>query len=298
MPPEILNPILIVGILGLVLGVALSVAAKVFYVEVDPRIEQVEELLPGVNCGGCGFPGCSGYAEAVVTGRAAPNLCVADPACGAKIAALLGISVEEKIREVAVVRCRGDMSTDNKKYKYLGDISCAEAVILAEGPNPCRYGCMAMGTCVKACKFDAIHLREKEPPAVDREKCVGCGACVNACPKNLISLLPENRRAIVLCCNHDKGKSAKDQCKIACIACGMCAKKCPEKAIEMVNNLPVIDYEKCVECGMCAAVCPQNTILYIGHNPAIEILEKEKAAKAAKKAAAAKKKQAEDGDKA
>jgi RnfABCDGE-type electron transport complex B subunit len=284
MPPEILNPILIVGLTGLLLGVALSLAAKVFYIEVDPRIEQVEDLLPGANCGGCAFPGCSGYAEAVVAGKAAPNLCVVDRNCGPEIAELLGLAVEDKVRSVAVVSCRGDMSVDNKKYDYLGDISCAEAVILAEGPNPCRYGCMAMGSCVKACKFDAIHLRDKEPPLVDRDKCVGCGACVSACPKSLITLAPENRRAIVLCCNHDKGLSAKNQCKIACIACGKCAKSCPEQAIEMANNLPVINYEKCVACGMCSAVCPQNTILFIGHNPAIEILEKEKAAKAAAKA--------------
>jgi electron transport complex protein RnfB len=281
MPPEILNAVLIVGLLGLLLGVALSVAAKVFYIETDPRIEQVEALLPGANCGGCGLPGCSAYAEAVVTGKMPPNLCVVDRSCGEKIAALLGMSVEEKEREVAVVRCRGDMSLDNKKYKYLGDISCAEAIILAEGPNPCRYGCMAMGSCVKACKFDAIHLREKQPPLVDRDKCVGCGACVSACPKNLISLLPESKRVMVLCCNHDKGKSAKDQCKIACIACAKCAKSCPVQAIEMVANLPVIDYDKCIECGMCAAVCPQNTILFIGENPAIAQLEKEKAEKAA-----------------
>lgn len=274
MPPEILQPIIILGALGLLFGIVLSVSAKVFHVEVDPRIEQVEDILPGINCGGCGYPGCSGYATAVVAGGVAPNLCVADPSAAEKIGALMGMEVEEKIPMLAVVRCRGDVSLDNYKYEYLGDMTCAEAVLVAEGPNPCRYGCLGMGTCVDSCPFDAMHMRDGLPSEVDPEKCVACGNCVSACPKNLIELVPSDRKTIVLCCSHDRGKSAKDMCKIACIGCGKCAKKCPEDAIELVNNLPVIDYEKCTACGICAEACPQNTILFKGEKPVVSTTDK------------------------
>ena len=270
MSPEILNPILLLGILGLVFGLGLSLAARVFAVEVDPRVEALEETLPGANCGGCGYPGCSGYAEAIASGAAAPNLCTAASAeVIARIGEIMGVTIEAKERMIAVVRCRGDVSTDNRKYDYLGDSSCAEAVLVAEGPNPCVYGCVGMGTCVHACPFDAIHIRPGRPPAVDPDKCTACGNCVVACPKNLIDLVPASRKTIVLCCNHDKGKSAKDSCAIACIGCGKCSKNCPEQCITMDNNLPHIDYEKCTACGTCAAVCPQKTIFFDGVLPEV-----------------------------
>ncbi len=262
MPTELIYPIAMLAGFGLALGIGLAIAAKVFAVEVDPRVEAIEKLLPGANCGGCGFPGCSGYAEAMVLAGASPSLCPAIKAPEQKkVGEVLGVVVEERAPMMAVIRCAGKVSSENFKYDYMGEPDCATAVLLAGGPNPCRYGCLGMGSCVKACPFGAMTLRPDLPPIVDPEKCVACGRCVSACPKALIALMPVDRQIIVMCSSLDKGKPVKDLCAVGCIACGLCAKKCPETAITMERNLPVIDYAKCTSCGTCAEVCPQNSIL-------------------------------------
>lgn len=265
MSNEILIPVLLIGGFGLLFGFGLAFAARVFAVQVDPKIEQVEDLLPGANCGACGLPGCGGYAVAVVEGGAAPNLCAAVSAeARAKIGEILGVVIEERETPIAVVRCTGDISPEHHKYEYVGETDCAEAVFIAEGPNPCRYGCVGMGSCAAACPFDAMILKGGRPPEPDPERCVGCGLCVTACPKNLIELVPRDRQVLVLCRSHYKGKQVKEFCKTGCITCNICAKKCPEEAIEMVDNLPVIDYAKCTACGTCAEKCKPGTILFTG----------------------------------
>ena len=268
MPQEIYIPLILLGALRLLFGAGLAVAGKIFAVQVDERIEKIEELLPGANCGACGFPGCSGFADAVVAGKASPALCAAvSSADRLKIFEILGQEAEEKAPEIAVIRCTGDISPERHKFEYIGETDCAEAMLLAEGPNPCRFGCLGMGSCAAACPFGAIRIVEGKPPEIIEEKCVACGKCVETCPKNLITIMPRDRDVLVLCMSHLKGKEVKDACKTGCIGCGLCAKKCPEQAITMVDNLPVIDYEKCTSCGTCSEVCPQKTILFTGKKP-------------------------------
>ncbi|MFH1539839.1 MAG: RnfABCDGE type electron transport complex subunit B [bacterium] len=265
MSNEILIPVIMLGAFGLLFGFGLAFAARVFAVQVDPRIEKIEELLPGANCGACGLPGCSGYAAAVVRGEAPPNLCAAvSSESRARISEILGVAIEEREIPIAVVRCTGDVSPGHHKFNYLGETVCAEAVFIAEGPNPCRFGCVGMGSCVAACPFDAMIMGEGKPPSPDPDKCVGCGLCVTACPKNLIELAPRDRHVFVLCRSHYKGKQVKEICKTGCTGCGICAKKCPEEAIELVDNLPVINHEKCKNHGVCAEKCPSNAILFTG----------------------------------
>ncbi|MFA6451436.1 MAG: RnfABCDGE type electron transport complex subunit B [bacterium] len=265
MSTDLIYPIALLGGFGLVFGVVLAIAALVFAVEIDPRVEAIEKLLPGANCGGCGFPGCSGYAEAMVLAGASGSMCPAvKPAERAKIGEILGIVIEESKPMIAVVRCAGCVTTEKSKYDYMGEQDCATAVILAGGPNHCRYGCVGMGSCVKACRFDAIHLRDGQTPEVDPAKCIACGKCAGACPKSLIAIMPADRDVIVMCSSRGKGKPVKDICAVGCIACGLCSKKCPETAITIEYNLPVIDYNKCTSCGTCAEVCPQKSILFKG----------------------------------
>ena len=259
---EIIWPIIALGGLGLVLGLGLAIASKFLSVSVDPKIETVRTLLPGANCGGCGYPGCDGFAKAVAEGKANITQCsVIDENNLRQIAALLGIDTVAAVKHVARVLCQGDSETCSTKYKYSGIDDCRAAAALAGGPSSCRFGCVGMLSCAKACQFDAIYLDEHCIAAIDEDKCTGCGACVETCPKNVIELRPQNQTVYVACRTTDKGKAVTLACKAGCIACGLCAKKCPEGAITMENNLPVIDYDKCTACGVCAQVCPKGSIV-------------------------------------
>lgn len=254
-------PILVLGLLGLGFAVMLFFASKRFAVKVDPRIEEILKVLPGANCGACGFPGCAGLAEAIAEGRAEPGGC---PAGGIEVAkkvgAIMGREVETKVELVAFVRCRVGRKKAKKKFKYEGVNNCQAANILFEGDTLCSYGCLGLGSCVEACLFDAIHIDEQGIAVVDPEKCKSCGKCVTACPKNLIVLVPKTQQVLVACANEKRGKEAKEVCEIACIGCRICEKQCPQKAITIVNNLPVIDFEKCDQCGICVEKCPTKAI--------------------------------------
>ena len=259
---SILFPVLSIGGLGLVFGAGLGYAGKVFAVDEDPRIGQVTECLPGANCGGCGFPGCGGLAAAIVAGEAPVNGC---PVGGAKSAAaiseVMGVTVEEKEREVAFVKCGGTCDLSANKYQYFGMSDCGMASQLAGGgAKGCSYGCLGLGSCVKACAFDAIHI-VNGVAVVDDEKCVACGKCVASCPNHLIELVPYKAEHLVRCNSHDKGKDVKAACAAGCIGCTLCTKQCEFDAIHMENNLAVIDYEKCTNCGKCAVKCPAKVIL-------------------------------------
>lgn len=257
----ILWPLIALGGLGLVLGLGLAIASKVFDVKSDPNVEKVRELLPGANCGGCGFPGCDGFARAVAEGKADASKCVAISKGNlAAVGAVLGVEVKEGERVVARVICRGDSENCVSKYKYLGISDCRAAAALAGGPSACPYGCVGLLTCGRVCPFDAIYLSDKGIATVDEEKCTGCGVCIAACPKHGITLMPKERSVYVTCRTTRKGKAVTEVCKAGCIACGLCTKKCPEGAIVLKDNLPVIDYEKCMGCGTCAAVCPKGVI--------------------------------------
>jgi len=258
---EIIWPVVALGGLGLLLGLGLAIASKLLAVKVDPNIEKVRELLPGANCGGCGFPGCDGFSKALCEGNAQVSQCSA-LSCDnlSAIAEVLGVDAEAGEKMVARVLCRGDSENCVSQFKYSGISDCRAAAMLAGGPSACAYGCVGLLTCAKVCPFGAIYLTDKGIAAVDEDICTGCGKCAEACPKNGIMIMPKRNKVYVSCRTTEKGKAVATVCKAGCIACRLCAKKCPEDAIVMKDNLPVIDYDKCTGCGTCAQVCPKNTI--------------------------------------
>ena len=258
---EILFPVLSLGGLGLLFGLLLGFANDKFKVEVDERIPKVRECLPGANCGSCGFAGCDAYAEAVVNGEAKPNLCnPGGSSAASNISEILGISVEMGDPVVAYVHCNGTCNNAKTKSIYYGVKDCNMAMNTpGAGNKSCEFGCLGFGSCVKACKFDALEIVDGVAK-VNKDNCVACGACVNACPKGIISIVPKETKVLINCNSHSKGKEVMDACSVGCIGCGLCAKNCPKEAITMVNNLPVIDYSKCVNCGICANKCPKHCI--------------------------------------
>ncbi len=258
---SIIWPLIVMGGLGLVLGLGLAIASKIFDVKTDPLVEQVRELLPGANCGGCGIPGCDGFAKAVAFGEANASRCVAISCENLDaISALMGVSADASEKKVARVRCHGDSENCISKYTYTGIHDCRAAAQLAGGPSACAFGCVGLLTCGKVCPFGAIYLSDKGIAAVDESLCTGCAKCEAVCPKHVISVMPKSRNVFIACRTTEKGKAAAAICKAGCIACGLCAKKCPEGAITMSDNLPHIDYDKCTGCGVCVGVCPKGSI--------------------------------------
>lgn len=258
----ILLAALVIGITGLLIGLLLGVAGKKFAVEVDERVILVREELPGNNCGGCGYAGCDGLADAIVKGEAPVNACpVGGPSVAEAIGKIMGTSAEAGERRVAFVKCNGTCDKTSVLYNYYGIHDCKKlALIPGEGDKACNYGCMGYGSCVKACAFDAIHI-VNGVALVDKEKCVSCGKCVEECPKHLIELVPYEAKHIVQCSSHDKGKDVKAVCEVGCIGCGICVKQCEYDAITLENNLAYIDQSKCTKCGKCAEKCPAKIIL-------------------------------------
>lgn len=258
----IITATVVVGVVGLIVGLFLGIAAISFKVEVDEREEAILGVLPGNNCGGCGYAGCSGLAAAIVKGEAPVNACpVGGDAVGNKVAEIMGVESAAGNKQVAFVHCKGDCNKAKTDYQYYGVEDCAMvAYVPGGGPKTCNYGCLGFGSCVKACPFDAIHV-VNGIAVVDKEACKACGKCVAACPKNLISLVPYDAKHIVACSSKDKGPVAMKACDVACIGCGLCKKNCPNEAIEVVDFHAVIDQEKCTKCGKCAEVCPKKCIL-------------------------------------
>jgi electron transport complex protein RnfB len=258
----VLTAALSLGASGLVIGALLAIAAKKFRVETDQKVEDILAVLPGANCGGCGFPGCSGLAEAIAEGKAKTNACVVGGAVLAqKIASIMGTSAEDVEPQVAVVYCQGDNEKAVISAEYEGISDCAALNALG-GTKDCPFGCLGLGSCVKACQFDAIHMNDKGIPVVDKEKCTGCGACVKACPRQVIDLAPKSKEVHILCRSYDRGAAVRKYCKIGCIACTICVKSCPQKAIAMdKGTLAKIDYSLCDNCGICATKCPSKCII-------------------------------------
>ncbi len=257
---QILLAIIIVGGMGLLFGALLGIAGKVFAVKVDERIPQILDVLPGANCGGCGFAGCSAYANALVEGGVRPNMCpVGGSAAAEKIAEILGVEAEEKEKLVARVLCNGSPERALQKYNFDGPMDCYSANRLGGGEKMCPHGCLGLGSCVKVCQFDAISVKNGVA-VVDVEKCVACGACAKECPKNIIKILPAKSKYTITCKSVEKGKLTRHDCQVGCIGCGICAKNCPQEAITVKDNLAAIDPLKCVNCGICVSKCPQHTI--------------------------------------
>lgn len=266
----ILIAVIVLGCIALVSAVILYVCSKKFAVHEDPRLGQVTELLPGANCGGCGFPGCSGMAAALVKGADAGSidglLCpVGGAGTMSRVADLLGMAVANTEPKVAVVRCNGTCEMRPRIAEYNGLRTCLAMNSCGAGETACGYGCLGCGDCVRACTFGAINMNsETGLPEVNDDLCTACGACVKACPRHIIELRkkgPKNRRIYVRCVNKDKGPAAMKACKAACIGCGKCEKECKFEAITIADNLSYINADKCRMCRKCVEVCPTHAIV-------------------------------------
>ncbi|RDY24046.1 RnfABCDGE type electron transport complex subunit B [Romboutsia maritimum] len=256
----ILKAILFLGVLGLIFGAILEYASKKFAVEVDERVEKILEVLPGANCGGCGFPGCSGLATAVVEGKAPVNGCpVGGATVASKVGAIMGVSEQEGVKQVAKVICKGTCEKAKNKYEYEGISDCRAAAVLNSGAKACKFGCLGLGTCKDVCKFGAISI-EDGVAVIDEEKCVLCGKCIDICPKGIIVKKPYKQQVVVECNSKEFGKTVKEKCSVGCIGCGLCAKSCKFEAIEFENKIAKINYDKCVQCMVCVEKCPTKVI--------------------------------------
>ena len=266
---EVLIAIGILGGLGLIFGLVLAAASKLFYVETDPRLDALNECLPGANCGGCGYAGCGGYAEAVLNGEAEIGKCASGGnECAQAMAAIMGVEAGEVKRKVALVRCSGYRKVDQEgnkqgaklKAEYEGFPDClAASKVGGNGPLSCKFGCLGYGNCVAACQYNAIKIVDGVAK-VNSKKCTGCMACAEACPRKLIIPVDYGTNVYIACNSHAKGAVTVRGCSQGCIGCGICTKICPHEAIHVDSNLAVIDYEKCTACGLCAAVCPKKLI--------------------------------------
>lgn len=262
----ILITVITLAALGGVSAIILYFVAQKFKVFEDPKIDEVEQVLPAANCGGCGFPGCRAFAEALVKSDdiSTMNCPVGGAPVMSSVAEILGKAVSAAAPKVAVVRCNGTCDFRPKQTTYDGATTCAIAAAHYGSETGCSYGCYGLGDCVAACDFDAMYMDEKTGlPVIIEDKCVACGACVKACPKSIIELRnkgPKGRRIFVSCVNKDKGALAKKACEVACIGCGKCEKVCEFDAITIANNLAYIDYNKCKLCRKCVSVCPTNSI--------------------------------------
>lgn len=253
-----------VGGTGLLLGLFLGVADKKFKVEVDEKELRIRELLPGNNCGGCGYAGCDALAKAIASGEASVNACpVGGEPAADKIAGIMGREAGKTRRKVAFVKCAGDCGKTKKNYEYYGAQDCGMlAFVPSGGPKSCKDGCLGFGTCAKACPFGAIYIRNGIA-VVDREACKACGKCISHCPKQLIEMVPYDLDHLVQCSGGEHKKHTADVCKAGCIGCGKCERDCPVEAITVVGHMAHVDTEKCVNCGLCALVCPRKVITNI-----------------------------------
>ena len=260
---EIIIAALALGGMGILFGLLLTFTSKVFAVPANPTRDAIREALPGANCGGCGYPGCDGCADAMASGKAGVNACpVGGPAVADQVAAILGVEpVDASSRNVARVICQGDIDHCRTKFRYEGIQDCVSASLVNDGNRSCKYACLGLGSCVKACAFDAIHIDERLKIAViDEDKCVACGKCVETCPKSVLALHPATEPVRLLCRAAEEGILVSDNCRKGCIGCERCLLACKFGAITMVNHLPVIDKDKCRSCMMCAEVCPTTAI--------------------------------------
>ena len=257
---DVLIPTAIFAAMGILFGILLAVAARIFAVKVDERLPVVTENLPGANCGGCGYSGCAALADAIVKGEASPSACRACSAEGLKnIASVMGLEELEHVPSRAHVMCSGNCHTAVYKYRYEGAVDCIAADRMGGGDKACPNGCIGLGTCVAACKYDAIHIKDGVA-VVDPAKCSGCGACVNVCPKALISVIPISSKYTVACHSKEKGAITRKNCAVGCIACHICEKNCPVGAITVTDFVATIDQSKCIGCGLCAEKCPRKII--------------------------------------
>lgn len=242
--------------ISLIAGILLSVFSHFFAVKENELKKKVRECLPGINCGACGYRGCDDYADALAAGDAKPNLCIPGAQQTAnEIAEIIGVQSEAFKDVVSFVGCNGHCEATFKKAQYEGVQTCKAASMIYGGANSCRYGCLGFGDCAVNCPTNAICLADGIAH-INTALCVGCGLCVATCPKQIISMVPQNTKTVVMCSSKDKGADARKACKNACIGCKKCEKACPFEAIAVKDNLASIDYEKCTGCSVCVKECP------------------------------------------
>lgn len=257
----ILYSLAVMGIGSILIALLLSFAAKKFKVEEDPKKEKIVSVLPGVNCGACGYAGCEQYAQAILSKDVEITLCKPGGSeVSKKIAEILGIEAKDTQRFVALVLCNGGKRAKDE-FRYTGITRCEVAKKFFGGYKHCKYGCLGFGDCVEVCPFEAININEYGVAEVDVMKCTGCGLCVKVCPKNLIKLVPCNYQVHILCSSRDKGARVKQICSVGCIGCGICVKSCPVSDIYLENNLSIMKYNKCYNCGICVVKCPTKSIV-------------------------------------
>lgn len=256
----LIESIAVLGFLGLLLGIGLGIASKKLAVQTDPRVGLVLGVLPGANCGACGFAGCFQYARAVVEQTTSISPCpVGGQETADRIAVILGRDGSVLEKRSARIHCGGDFIR-RRKGEYEGIPTCAAAATIPGGTLQCEFGCFGFGDCVRVCPFGAMMRRESLPPLVDEQKCTGCGKCVDACPRNLIELVPLSRRTVVACSSKHRGSLVRSVCDVGCIGCAICVQKCPVQAIGLEENLAVIRYELCDNRAVCVSVCPTKCI--------------------------------------
>jgi len=252
----IILAIAVITVIGIVCAIVLSVASKVMYVYEDERVGIARECLPGANCGACGFPGCDGYAKALVEDPELPvTLCPPGGAdCVTALADALGREAGEIVKQVAMLHCCGDSNSTSGKMEYQGLTTCAGAKLVYGGPGKCAFSCMGLGDCVEVCPENAMWI-DGGLVRIDPDMCTGCGICTKVCPNNLLEVHKASDNVVVTCSNKEKGAATRKVCTKGCIACKLCEKKCERDAIHVIDNLAVIDYEKCNACGECIAAC-------------------------------------------
>lgn len=253
---DVLTALAVVASVGLVLSILLALVIRTFGVKEDENTKRIREILPGINCGACGFKGCSDYAEAISNGTAKPNLCI--PGASAvteEISEILGIEVEKPKDMVAFVHCNGTCDAAPDSAVYEGISSCKARTMIYGGPKACSYGCFGCGDCAEVCVSRAICIKDGIA-TVNTSRCVGCGMCARECPRKIISMVPQGAAVAVYCSSKDKGADARKACQNACIGCKKCEKVCPDNAITVIDNCAVVDYTKCTGCGLCTESCP------------------------------------------
>ena len=257
---SVVTPIIVMGILGAFMAGMLLVASKKFAVKENPLVEELLEVLPGANCGACGFAGCRAFAEEKVKNPSGDAFC---PPGGEKVcqamAEILGIKMEAQKPMVARLKCSGTNDVSAKVGTYEGIEDCRAAMLVSPGQKICPYGCIGLGSCISACNFGAIS-KYNGIVKINEKKCVGCRACVAACPKNLIQMMPKDSTIYVACSSNDRGGQVRTACSAGCIGCRQCEKACPVDAISVTDFLAKVDHEKCIQCGKCVEVCPVNVI--------------------------------------
>lgn len=251
----------VVGGLGLFIGIFLGIFGEKFKVEINEKEQQIRKVLPGNNCGGCGYTGCDALAAAICASEAPVSSCpVGGSSTASAIADIMGIAAQESVHLTAFVACAGTCDKTTERYEYNGIYDCqAVSSVAGGGPKSCIYGCLGYASCVKVCPYDAIHL-QNGVAVVDKDACKACGKCVAICPKHLITLEPYDAHHLVRCASKDKGSIVSMNCTAGCIGCHLCEKNCPVHAISVTDNLAHIDTGLCIQCSKCASTCPKGII--------------------------------------